>query len=114
MNARRLESRESSPDVQNERVHQIAALMGKYPNLGMVSQFSSLNIQNLLYMQAELAELQQQLHELQVYNDRSENPNMARFSRSWVLMSSAEADEESNEQWKVALLIREKLKQYSE
>jgi hypothetical protein len=92
----------------------IAALMGKYPNLGMVSQFSSLNIQNLLYMQAELAELQQQLHELQVYNDRSENPNMARFSRSWVLMSSAEADEESNEQWKVALLIREKLKQYSE
>jgi hypothetical protein len=49
----------------------IAALMGKYPELGMISQFSSLNIQSLLYRQAELIGLQQDLHELEAAKDRS-------------------------------------------
>ena len=92
----------------------LAALMGKYPNVGMVSQFSALNIQSLLYMQAEVAELQQELHELEIENDRSENSDRVRFSRSWKLLSSGEPSDGSDEQWKLVLLIREKFKQYSE
>ena len=91
----------------------IAALMGKYPELGMVSQFSSLNIQSLLYRQAELIGLQQDLHELEVANDRSQDEEKTLFSRDWYALSSAEAHDGSDEQWRLVLLIREKLKEYS-
>ena len=91
----------------------IAALMGKYPELGMVSQFSSLNIQSLLYRQAELIGLQQDLHELEVANDRSQDEEKRLFSRDWYALSSAEERDGSDEQWRLVLLIREKLKEYS-
>jgi hypothetical protein len=92
----------------------IATLMGKYPELGTVSRFSSLNIQNLLYMQAELIGLQQDLHELETVNDRSPDEVKASFSRNWLALKSAQEHDGSDEQWKLVLLIREKLKEYSE
>lgn len=88
--------------------------MGKYPELGTVSRFSSLNIQNLLYMQAELIGLQQDLHEIETVNDRSPDEVKSSFSRNWLALRSAEEHEGSDEQWKLVLLIREKLKEYSE
>jgi hypothetical protein len=91
----------------------IAALMGKYPELGMVSRFSSLNIQSLLYRQAELIGLQQDLHELEVNNDKSPYTVKASFSRNYLALSSAEEYDGSYEQWKLVLEIREKLKEYS-
>lgn len=91
----------------------IAALMGKYPGLGMVSQFSFLNIQSLLYRQAELIGLQQDLHELEAANDRSQDEEKRLFSRDWYALSSAEEHDGSDEQWRLVLLIREKLKEYS-
>ncbi|PMD16822.1 hypothetical protein NA56DRAFT_579789 [Hyaloscypha hepaticicola] len=91
----------------------IAALMGKYPELGMVSQFSFLNIQSLLYRQAELIGLQQDLHELEAANDRSQDEEKRLFSRDWYALSSAEEHDGSDEQWRLVLLIREKLKEYS-
>jgi hypothetical protein len=87
--------------------------MGKYPELGMVSQFSSLNIQSLLYRQAELIGLQQDLHEFEVANDRSQDEEKRLFSRDWYALSSAEERDGSEEQWILVLLIREKLKEYS-
>jgi hypothetical protein len=88
--------------------------MGKYPSLGIVSQFSSLNIQSLLYQQAELIGLQQDLHELETANDRSPDPEKASFSKNWLALSQAKEDDGSDEQWKLILLIRQKLKEYSE
>lgn len=88
--------------------------MGKYPELGMVSQFSSLNIQTLLYRQAEIISLQQDLQELEDSSDRSPDEEKRKFSRDWNALSSAEEKDGSDEQWKLVLLIRERLKEYSE
>lgn len=92
----------------------IATLMGNYPELGMVSQFSSLNIQSLLYRQAELISLQQDLQELVDSSDRSSDEEKREFSRDWNALSSANEKDGSDEQWRLVLLIRERLKAYSE
>lgn len=88
--------------------------MGKYPELGMVYRFSSLTIQSLLYQQAEIIGLQQDLHELEVINDKSQDKVRASFSRNWFALSSADEYDGSDEQWRLVLEIREKLKEYSE
>jgi hypothetical protein len=93
--------------------NKIAALMGKYPESAIISQFSQLNIQNLLYLQAEIIELQQDLRELEEANDRSPDAKRAAFSTNWSDLSSADEKDGSNEQWLLMLTIREKLKEYS-
>ena len=62
--------------------NKIAALMGKYPESAIVSQFSDLNIQNILYLQAEIIQLRKDLRELEDANDRSLEPAKASFSRN--------------------------------
>jgi hypothetical protein len=93
--------------------NKIAALMGRYPESAIVSQFSDLNILNILYLQAEIIGLRKDLRELEDANDRSQEPARASFSRNWYELSSAEEINGSDEQWKLVLLIREKLKEYS-
>ena len=44
--------------------------MGRYPESAIIPQFSELNIQNILYLQAELIGLQKDLRELEDANDR--------------------------------------------
>lgn len=92
----------------------VAALMGAYPELGIVSQFSTLNLQSLLYRQAELVSLQQDLHELEIADDRSSDAEKRTFSRDWNALSLADEEDENNEQWKLVLEIRDRLKDYSE
>lgn len=100
--------------VKNDRTQRIAALMGKYPSLGMVSQFSSPNIQSLPYQQAELIGLRQDLHGLEIANDRSPDPGKASFSKNWLALSQAKEDDGSDVEWKLVLSTREQLKEYSE
>jgi hypothetical protein len=93
--------------------NKIAALMGKYPESAIISQFSELNIQNLLYLQAEIIGLQQDLRVLEEANDRSPDTKRAAFSTNWSVLSSADEKDGSDEQWLLVLTIREKLKEYS-
>lgn len=81
----------------------IATLMGKYPELGMVSQMSSLNIQSLLYRQAELIDLQKDLQELEIENEESQDGERRLFSTDWWALSSAKEDDGSDAQWKLVL-----------
>lgn len=101
----------------------IARLMGKYPESAMVHQFSELSLQNILYMQAELAGLEQDFRRLEAENDGSADGEKAAFSLDWYTLSSTaevvggdgdDEEEEDNEQWQLALRLREKLKEYSE
>jgi len=92
----------------------IAALMGKYPESSFISQFSALNIQDLLYRQAELIGLQQNLRRLEESNDYSNDDEKARFATDWFALSSADGHEKGgSEQWELVLEIRQKLKEYS-
>jgi hypothetical protein len=93
--------------------NKIAALMGRYPESAIICQFSELNIQNILYLQAELLGLQKDLRELEDANDRSLDPERCSFSRNWDALSSAKKEDRSDEQWKLGLSIRNKLKEYS-
>jgi hypothetical protein len=87
--------------------------MGTYPESATVSQFSDFNIQNILYLQAEILQLRKDLHDLEDANDRSAEPAKAKFSSNWYELSSAEEENGSDEQWKLVLSIRERLKEYS-
>jgi hypothetical protein len=98
---------------QMKGYNKIAALMGRYPESAIISQFSELNIQNLLYLQAELIGLQKDLRELEDANDRSSDPERSAYSRNWDALSSAKKEGGSNEQWKLVQSINVKLKEYS-
>lgn len=83
----------------------IAASMAKYPESAMFRQFHALAMQDLLYLQAEL--------DAEASNDASQSEDGVKFSQDWYPLSSAMGADEANEQWTLALRIREKLKEYS-
>lgn len=91
----------------------IAALMGNYSESLMIRQFNELNVQNILYLQAELVDLEQDYRELEKENDASTDAEKARFSLDWYTLSTTKEDGGDNEQWRTAIKIREKLQEYS-
>lgn len=91
----------------------IAALMAKYPESAILTQFSDINIQNILYLQSELVSLRQGLRELEEANERSPHTERAAFATIWYELSEAGEENGNDEQWKLVLRIREKLKEYS-
>ncbi|TGO53179.1 hypothetical protein BCON_0128g00060 [Botryotinia convoluta] len=94
--------------------NEIASFMSRYPESVIVSRFSELNIQNIIYLQAEIFGLQKDLKELEDASDRSPDAGRAKFSRDWFEFSTADEVDGSEEQWKLVLKIREKLKEYNE
>lgn len=88
----------------------IASLMGKYPEVAMVRQFGALNVQNILYLQAELVTLEHDFRKLEAANDIQQEGH---FSLDWDALMSADKDDGSDAQWNMALRIRAKLKEYS-
>jgi hypothetical protein len=89
----------------------VAALMGRYPESAMFLQFSDMQIQSLLYQQAELFGLQQDLRELEGFNET--NPEFSKYFTNWSALSTADQGTGGEKQWELVLLIREKLSQYS-
>ncbi|KAF7898809.1 hypothetical protein EAE99_012344 [Botrytis elliptica] len=58
--------------------------------------------------------LQIDLKELENANDRSPDAGRANFSRDWFELSTTDEVDGSEEQWKLVLKIREKLREYNE
>jgi hypothetical protein len=69
---------------------------------------SNLSVQNLLYLQAEIVDLQESLTILAKADAESEDPRRQSFAKDWWLLSTAE----DNRQWKTFLQLRSKLKEY--
>jgi hypothetical protein len=88
----------------------LALLMGRHDEFAMFRRFRALNMQNLLYLQAELTELEDQ-HKRLVCRD-SGDPNKNYYAKDWWSLSQSDVDEE-REQWEKFLDIRDKLKEYS-
>ena len=90
----------------------LSSLMAMYPELGVLQRFGKLNVQNLIYLQAELTQLD-------IEWKQEENTNQQRtgdqryYARDWRYLSSRLLIGD-NDQWKKWLQIREKLKEYSE
>ena len=95
----------------------LASLMGAYPEVAIFRRFGALNAQNLLYLQAKLVALENDLRACAFEDARSDNPDRATYSTDWYTLSQSKDEnggpEGSGKQWRVVLRIREKLKEYS-
>lgn len=91
----------------------LALIMGAYPEVGVFRQFGALNAQNLLYLQAELTCLENELHRQEKSDLESGNQERSTYGRDWQTLAEP-IDSNANQQWKLFLKIREKLNEYSE
>jgi hypothetical protein len=94
-----------------EGYEKLAQFMGNIHTDGhflIFQRFSSLSVQNLLYLQAEIVDIQETLNTLAQEDAASGDRKRQSFAKDWWALSSAE----DNEQWKTFLQLRSKLKEY--
>lgn len=94
-----------------EGYEKLAQLMGNTHTDGhflIFQKFAELSAQNILYLQAEIMNLQETLGGLAKEDAESESPERRLFARDWWALSSAE----DGVQWETFLLLRKKLKEY--
>lgn len=85
------------------------------PETAIFRRFGFLNAQNLLYMQAELVSLENQLRRLQAEDAEAGSAVRSRYAENWFYLSTATTEDGGNdEQWELMKEIRSKLKDYSE
>ncbi|KAH8629391.1 hypothetical protein IG631_16648 [Alternaria alternata] len=90
----------------------LAKLMGQGLNegSGIFKQFAELNVRNLLYMQAELLCLEQELEAITHVDENGDDPTTKNFARSvWEMRKAS-----NSPQWDKILEIRNKLRQYND
>jgi hypothetical protein len=104
--------RDIPSDIQGYR--KLAEYMGENPNFAIFRRFGQLNALNLLYLQAELAEMEQLLS-AQAAADRASSSACAQDRALWFKALSFEEKPHVGhcEQWRLMLRIREVLKEYS-
>ena len=92
--------------------HRLAHVLDQPPNVPALRRFGSLNLLNLLYLQAELVELEADLQNIAREDADSGDATRQKFAHSaQLLQESAKGIEDF--QWVKMLEIREKLKNYS-
>ncbi|KUJ19875.1 uncharacterized protein LY89DRAFT_772492 [Mollisia scopiformis] len=91
-------------------------LMGNRPETAILRCFSSLSVQKLLYLQAELTSLEQDLRRFAAEDDVSSYGNREDYSTNWRALKASVAenaeDGKSGQQWETMLAISEKLEEY--
>lgn len=93
---------------------QIAWRMLAYPELASTRCFRALNLQNLLYLQAELNELEDAIRRQEKIDQESQSEKQRWNARSWrVLNTGAQAPGGDGEKWRLFCEMRDKLKEYS-
>ncbi|KAI1411910.1 hypothetical protein F5Y13DRAFT_180515 [Hypoxylon sp. FL1857] len=78
----------------------------------MVKQFRELAVRDLLYRQAELCDLQYDFDHQSVQDANSQDEKKQLYDREWCHLSHGGGGDSSGKQWKLALQIREKLREY--
>ncbi len=86
--------------------------MGQYQDCAIIRRFSSLNSQNLLYLQAELVHLEKKLRALEARDYASQEGHRRNYSRDWYWLNRS-VSEGDGEQLQAVLDIRAILKEYS-
>ena len=89
----------------------LAERMGLIPEMAAFRKFATLNAQNLLYLQAELTELEKELREKEDQDSQRSEDNRCLYSRDWYWLGRSAR--EDDEQLRIFLRIRETLKEYS-
>ncbi|EON64331.1 hypothetical protein W97_03562 [Coniosporium apollinis CBS 100218] len=92
----------------------LAERMGRTPETAILRRFAGLNARNLLYLQAELVQLERDLAEVEVADSRREEGLGRKFSTDWFWLVESVNDNEHSRQWQLMLKVRERLKEYNE
>ena len=90
----------------------LASLIRTYPEMGMYRQFRELNALNLLYLQAELVELEHMLKREAMADMESDDARRQNYSGDFFCLSRSAGDGHG-QQWRTMLDIRKRLKEYS-
>ncbi|KAK7999403.1 hypothetical protein PG990_012003 [Apiospora arundinis] len=77
----------------------------------MLRQFRELAVRDLLYLQAEICELELELKD-QGIQDANESDERQYYDREWWLLNHGEERGTGGEQWKLVLRVRAKLREY--
>lgn len=91
----------------------LAAAIELFPELGIYRKFGALNSLNLLYLQAELEDLEEELRRQQKIDDEDKTGKGKLFARDWRWLRNSETTGNS-EQLQLVLRIRATTKEYSE
>jgi hypothetical protein len=91
----------------------LAEQIGLRPELAMFRHFGALNAQNLLYYQAELVDLEAQLHEHQKLDSESRVGRKAKYASNRYWLWNSRDDGDTN-QLSLVLRIRKTLRYYNE
>jgi hypothetical protein len=90
---------------------QLANLVSHYPGMAIFRRFTRLNAQNLLFMQAEIAQLELDLDMTALEDSRSNDPNRQSFQKYVHLLNTATGSDSL--QWRKWMELRGRLKEYS-
>ena len=92
----------------------LASLMGAHPETAILRRFGYLNALNLLYLQAELTNLENALQKEAKADAESGHFDRTLYNRDWQSLSESVTTENGNpRQWELMLQVREKLNEYS-
>lgn len=85
----------------------LAALIGASPEIAIFKRFGTINVQNLLYLQAELIELEGEFDDTALEDFNSADAERQFFSKQWWTLSQTTGG--NRLQWEKMLVIRSKL-----
>ena len=93
-----------------EGYSRLAAWMEKNPDVAIFRRFGHLNLQNLLYLQSELINLNQDYQRIAQVDSSSGDTERKQFSKQWIKLARSSS---CPQQWEKWLEIWAKLEQYS-
>jgi hypothetical protein len=91
---------------------QLAALLGRFPNLAMFRSFARLSTKTLLYMQADLIHLEDQLADIEHEDSCSQDQQKNSYKHSWRALSQSPEERGGDIQLRKVEEIRRKIQEY--
>jgi hypothetical protein len=92
----------------------LATFMSRHPESAQVLRFSDINLQNILYLQAEIYGLREDLRKIEALNQTSSSDDLKNFSLDWYTLATTKGEDgESNRQWRKIERLRVLLREYS-
>lgn len=91
----------------------IADFMGRHPEPASVLRFSDINLQNIIYLQAEIYGLREDLRKAEVQNPISTSEDRNNFSLDWYTLAHTQDNNDvRNQKWQKVGQLKGLLKEY--
>jgi hypothetical protein len=91
---------------------ELIKLMTRHPEVLIFRTYSTLRTQNILYLQAELAHLEDELKDIQEADRFCNDPERSQYHVSWEKLTTPTPSGQDSLQWALVKTIREKLAEY--